>query len=68
MAMTPGDTAMSCGAAALSISGQENHPMILRLAGWPSLTRNSMTADLGFRCAHSISSPTAPRYQEFESP
>jgi formylglycine-generating enzyme required for sulfatase activity len=61
MAMTPGDTAMSCGAAALSVSDPENYPMILRLAVLSSLTRSSTTADLGFRCAHSISSPTAPR-------
>ena len=61
MAMGPGDTAMSCGAAALSVSDPENYPMILRLAVLESLKRNSTTADLGFRCARSISSPTAPR-------
>lgn len=60
MAMSPGDTAMSCGAAALSVSDPENYPMILRLAVLASLHRNSTTADLGFRCARSISSPTAP--------
>jgi len=61
MAMAPGDTAMSCGAAALSVSDPENYPMILRLAVLSSLNRNSTTADLGFRCAHSVSSSTAPR-------
>jgi formylglycine-generating enzyme required for sulfatase activity len=61
MAMPPGDTAMSCGAAALSVSDPENYPMILRLAVRSSLNRNSTTADLGFRCARSISSPPAPR-------
>jgi len=60
MAMSPGDTAMSCGAAALSVSDPENYPMILRLAVLASVHRNSTTADLGFRCARSISSPTAP--------
>ena len=51
MAMSPGDTAMSCGAAALSVADSENYPMILRLAVLSSLTKNSITADLGFRCA-----------------
>lgn len=60
MAMSPGDTAMSCGAAALSVSDPENYPMILRLAVLSSLNRNSITADLGFRCARSIGSPAAP--------
>jgi formylglycine-generating enzyme required for sulfatase activity len=60
MAMSPGDTAMSCGAAALSVTDPENYPMILRLAVLSSLNRNSTTADLGFRCAHSISAPAAP--------
>jgi formylglycine-generating enzyme required for sulfatase activity len=50
MTMAPGDTAMSCGAAALSVSDPENYPMILRLAVLSSLSRNSTTADLGFRC------------------
>ncbi len=56
MTMAPGDTAMSCGAAALSVSDPENYPMILRLAVLSSVSRNSTTADLGFRCARSISS------------
>jgi formylglycine-generating enzyme required for sulfatase activity len=60
MPMSHGDTAMSCGAAALSVSDPENYPMILRLAVLTSLNRNSTTADLGFRCARSISAPTAP--------
>jgi formylglycine-generating enzyme required for sulfatase activity len=59
MAMSPGDTAMSCGAAALSVSDPENYPMILRLAVLSSLNRSSITADLGFRCARSIGPPTA---------
>lgn len=54
MTMAPGDTAMSCGAAALSVSDPENYPMILRLAVLSSLSRNSTTADLGFRCARPI--------------
>lgn len=58
MAMGPGDTAMSCGAAALSVSDPENYPMILRLAVLSSLNKNSTTADLGFRCARS-GSPAA---------
>ncbi|HUI62539.1 MAG TPA: formylglycine-generating enzyme family protein [Steroidobacteraceae bacterium] len=53
MAMSPDDTAMSCGAAALSVSDPENYPMILRLAVLSSLKRNSVTSDLGFRCARS---------------
>jgi formylglycine-generating enzyme len=61
MAMSPGDTAMSCGAAALSVADPENYPMILRLAVLSSLNRNSTTADLGFRCARSISSPATSR-------
>ena len=61
MPMSHGDTAMSCGAAALSVSDPENYPMILRLAVLASLNRNSTTADLGFRCARSISPPSAPR-------
>jgi formylglycine-generating enzyme required for sulfatase activity len=61
MPMSHGDTAMSCGAAALSVSDPENYPMILRLAVLASLNRNSTTADLGFRCARSISSPSVPR-------
>jgi formylglycine-generating enzyme required for sulfatase activity len=61
MPMSHGDTAMSCGAAALSVSDPENYPMILRLAVLASLSRNSTTADLGFRCARSISAPSAPR-------
>jgi hypothetical protein len=61
MAMSPGDTAMSCGAAALSVTDPENYPMILRLAVLSALNRTSTTADLGFRCAHSISSPAAAR-------
>jgi formylglycine-generating enzyme required for sulfatase activity len=61
MVMSPGDTAMSCGAAALSVSDPENYPMILRLAVLSSLNRNSTTSDLGFRCARSASSPAAPR-------
>ena len=61
MPMSHGDTAMSCGAAALSVSDPENYPMILRLAVLASLNRNSTTADLGFRCARSINSPSAPR-------
>jgi len=60
MAMTPGETAMSCGAAALSVTDPENYPMILRLAVLSSLSRSSTTADLGFRCAQSSSSPAAP--------
>jgi formylglycine-generating enzyme required for sulfatase activity len=56
IAMSPGDTAMSCGAAALSVSDPENYPMILRLAVLSSLNRNSITADLGFRCARSATS------------
>jgi formylglycine-generating enzyme len=61
MAMSPGDTAMSCGAAALSVTDPENYPMILRLAVLSALNRTSTGADLGFRCAHSISSPAAAR-------
>ena len=61
MPMSHGDTAMSCGAAALSVSDPENYPMILRLAVLASLNRNSTTADLGFRCARSISARSAPR-------
>ncbi len=61
MEMSPYDTAMSCGAAALSVTDPENYPMILRLAVLSSVTRNSTTADLGFRCARSISSVAAPR-------
>lgn len=61
MAMSPGETAMSCGAAALSVVDPENYPMILRLAVLSSLNRNSTTADLGFRCAHSISPPAVIR-------
>jgi len=57
MAMAPGDTAMSCGAAALSVSDPENYPMILRLAVLSSLNRKSITSDLGFRCARSTGSP-----------
>jgi formylglycine-generating enzyme len=53
MTMSPGDTAMSCGAAALSVSDPENYPMILRLAVLSSVNRASTTADLGFRCARS---------------
>ena len=53
MTMGPGDTAMSCGAAALSVSDPENYPMILRLAVLSSVSRNSTTADLGFRCVRS---------------
>lgn len=55
MTMAPGDTAMSCGAAALSVSDPENYPMILRLAVLSSVSRDSTTADLGFRCARTIS-------------
>jgi len=51
MTMSRGDTAMSCGAAALSVADPENYPMILRLAVLSSVNRNSTTADLGFRCA-----------------
>ena len=61
MAMSPGDTAMSCGAAALSVTDPENYPMILRLAVLSSLNRNSTTADLGFRCARSISTTATSR-------
>jgi len=61
MPMSHGDTAMSCGAAALSVSDPENYPMILRLAVLASLNRNSTTADLGFRCARSVSSPSTAR-------
>jgi formylglycine-generating enzyme required for sulfatase activity len=57
MVMSPGDTAMSCGAAALSVSDPENYPMILRLAVLTSVSRNSTTADLGFRCARSLPAP-----------
>ena len=53
MVMSAGDTAMSCGAAALSVSDPENYPMILRLAVLSSLNRSSTTGDLGFRCARS---------------
>jgi formylglycine-generating enzyme required for sulfatase activity len=60
MAMNSGDTAMSCGAAALSVSDPENYPMILRLAVLSSLNRSSTNADLGFRCARSIDSLSAP--------
>jgi formylglycine-generating enzyme required for sulfatase activity len=51
MTMGPGDTAMSCGAAALAVSDPENYPMILRLAVLSSVSRSSTTAHLGFRCA-----------------
>ena len=61
MSMSSGDTAMSCGAAALSVADPENYPMILRLAVLSSVNRNSTTADLGFRCARSLSSPSASR-------
>ena len=61
MPMSHGDAAMSCGAAALSVSDPENYPMILRLAVLASLNRNSTTADLGFRCARSVSAPSPPR-------
>ena len=61
MEMSPGDTAMSCDAAALSVADPENYPMILRLAVLSSLTRNSTTADLGSRCARSISTPPPSR-------
>lgn len=61
MTMAPGDTAMSCGAAALSVSDPENYPMILRLAVLSSVSRNSTTSDLGFRCARSVSAPPTPR-------
>ena len=61
MAMSPGDTAMSCGAAALSVTDPENYPMILRLAVLSALKRNSTTADLGFRCARSSGSAAALR-------
>ena len=67
MAMSPGDTAMSCGAAALSVADPENYPMILRLAVLSSLTKNSTTADLGFRCARSSGTPAtsqAPHHIE----
>jgi formylglycine-generating enzyme required for sulfatase activity len=57
MTMAPGDTAMSCGAAALSVSDPENYPMILRLAVLSSVSRDSTTADLGFRCARPIRTP-----------
>jgi len=60
MAMSPGETAMSCGAAALSVTDPENYPMILRLAVLSALHRNSTTGDLGFRCARSLGAP-APR-------
>jgi len=61
MTMSRGDTAMSCGAAALSVADPENYPMILRLAVLSSVNRNSTTADLGFRCARSISPSAATR-------
>jgi formylglycine-generating enzyme len=59
MAMSPGETSMSCGAAALSVTDPENYPMILRLAVLSALKRNSTTADLGFRCARSVGSTAA---------
>ncbi|HVN44400.1 MAG TPA: formylglycine-generating enzyme family protein [Steroidobacteraceae bacterium] len=54
MTMAPGDTAMSCGAAALSVTDPENYPMILRLAVLSALNRSATTADLGFRCAIAV--------------
>lgn len=61
MTMAPGDTAMSCGAAALAASDPENYPMILRLAVLSSVSRNSTTSDLGFRCARPVGAPQTPR-------
>jgi formylglycine-generating enzyme required for sulfatase activity len=61
MAMGAGETAMSCGAAALSVTDPENYPMILRLAVLSALHRNSTTADLGFRCARPVGASAAPR-------
>jgi len=61
MAMSASETAMSCGAAALSVTDPENYPMILRLAVLSALTRKSTTGELGFRCARSLGPPAAPR-------